>query len=242
MATVSYSEVKLFRKCQKAHDYRHRQKLKRKQKSLGLFKGSILHDMTNGYVQSKRLKDYTGNDPWEVLEEYREKYEKLFLAEKDQYGDIIGDCEKIFEHYLRKYKSDPLTYEESEVFVARDLTSDIRFIGYIDKVAVDQNDRRWIMDHKFVKSIPNEADRFSEIQLLMYDWAWEGWDSRQTTGMLWDFVKTSPPKEPILLKSGKGLSQSKSQSTDSFTYMRAIAKHNLNPDDYADNLEHLAMT
>lgn len=240
MTTVSYSEVQLFRKCQKAHDYRHHQRLKRKQKSLGLFKGSILHDMANGHVNSKRLRDYTGDDAWEVLEAYRVKYEKLFLAEKDQYGDIIGDCEKIFEHYLRKYKKDPLKYEESEVFVARDLTQDIRFIGYIDKIAVDQNDRRWIMDHKFMKAIPSESDRFSEIQLLMYDWAWEGWDSRPTTGALYDYVKTTPPREPELLKKG-GLSKAKNIATDSHTYLRAIAKHDLNPDDYADILEHLVI-
>lgn len=239
MPEVSWSEVKLYRKCMKAHDYRYGQKLEKKKPQRSLIKGKILHEMLDAFIQAKRLKDYTGKDPWGVLDEYEEKYASLFAEEREEYGNIIEDCGTIFENYVGFYRDETYHYEESEVFVATDLTDDIRLIGYIDKVATDSQNRRWVIDHKFVKNIPTEDDQFPEIQLLIYLWAWNRFNpSRLIDGIIWDFARTKVPTEPEVLKNGT-LSKRKNIDATQKSYLQAIAKHNQNPAEYADILQHL---
>ena len=239
MSTISYSEVSSFRRCQKAWEYRYKTGLKRQRKGIRLFKGEILHEMLNAYVNAKLVKGFIGDDPWDVLAGYEEKFKVYFEEEKERFGDIIGDCGAIFEGYLRKYRHDPLKYETSEAELYFDITGNLRFAGFIDKVAVDAQGRRWIVDHKFVQNIPSGEDRFSELQLLLYVWAWGNkYPDIPIDGVLWDYSRSKAPAKPELLKSGQ-LTQRKNIDTDAFTYMRAIAENNLNPNDYTEVLKNL---
>ena len=144
---ISFSEVSSYRRCPKQWEYRYLKRIKRKFKGVRLLRGEILHEMLNAYVNSKIIKGYDGNDPWDVLEEYADKFGAYFEEERDMHGDIIGDCGKIFEGYLRKYRKDPLTYEASEIKVELDLSKlgsgaiNVTFIGFIDKIARDAQDR-----------------------------------------------------------------------------------------------------
>lgn len=239
MPHVSFSEIALARKCLKAHDYRYHQKLQRRRRSVGLFKGSVLHEMLDAYVNHKINKNYQGGDPWDILEKYEEEFGSLFREQQEEYGDFIQDCSTIFKNYLLYYRRDKFTYEEVEAFVATDLTSDIRLIGYLDKIAVDDQGRRWIVDHKFVKTIPSADDLFVELQLLTYFWAWERFNpSRKIDGIVWDYVRTKPPVVPETLKRG-GLSVRKNMDTTARVYLEEINRQGLDPLDYAEMLEHL---
>lgn len=239
MPEVSWSEIKTFRSCMKKHDYKYHQRIKRKKKNLPQLRGKILHSMLDAFYQQKYIKTYEGPDPWDVLEEYAEKHDTLFKEEIEIYGDLISDCEKLFENYLTYYRNDPLQYEESEVFVASDLGESLRYIGYSDKVAVDEQGRRWMIDHKFVKNIPSAEDEFPELQLLMYVWAWNRFNpSRPISGIIWDYVRTKLPVEPEVLKTG-GLSQRKNMDTTASVYLKAIHRYGLDPMEYAEMLEHL---
>ncbi len=239
MTTISYSEVDTYRRCQKRWEYRYKKKIKRVRKFARMFKGTILHEMLNALIKHRMNKKYVGPDPWDVLAEYETKYATYFEEEKDEHGDIPGDCGKIFEGYMRKWRKDPLTYEGSEVSVYFDISDKLRFVGFIDKIAVDKQKRRWITDHKFVATIPTANDRFSELQLLLYVWAWNKTHKDQPLdGVLWDYARSKAPTEPALLKSGE-LSQRKDLDCDPYTYRQAIRKNKLNPDDYVDMLEHL---
>ena len=223
----------------KAHDYKYHQRLKPKKKGIPLIMGSILHEMLNAYIMGRMVKNYKGKDAGQILDDYEEKYMDLFEEQRDENRDIIGDCERIFQGYLRRWKNDPLTYEGSEEFVATDLADGIRFIGYLDKVATDAQGRRWIVDHKFVRSMPGEEGVYHELQLLMYFWAWERWrPDSPIDGIIWDYARTKAPTEPELLKKG-GLSKAKRIDTDAHTYMAAIGRHGLDPADYVDMLQHL---
>lgn len=240
-ATVSYSEVSLYRRCPKAWEYRYKRGLKRHRKFVHLFRGEILHEMLNAHIKMKMSKGrYTGGDAWDVLAGYEEKFASYFQEEKEYYGDVPGDCGKIFEGYLRKWRKDPLKYEASEEPVFFDLPGKLpRFIGYLDKVALDAEGRRWIVDHKFVSSIPTAEDRFSELQLLLYVWAWNHTHpDKPVDGVCWDYARSKAPREPELLKGG-GLSKRKDMDTDVYTYTAAIAKHKLDPNDYAEMLQNL---
>jgi hypothetical protein len=209
--------------------------LKRKRKRIPMLKGNILHDMMNALVQHKRMKDYKGKDPWEVLDEYEAKYKELFIEEQEQYGDVPGDCAKIFEGYMRMYRRDTLIYEASEEFIATDLAPGIRLIGYVDKVVRDDKGRRWLMDHKFVRTIPTADQRFHELQLLLYVWLRERWKKDESIdGVIWDYARSKAPVRPELLKKKGGLSKRKNIDTDWFTYLETINQQGLDPDDYRD--------
>lgn len=242
MPTASWSEINLYRRCPKAHDYRYRQRIQRKRPIIPMLVGKILHEMLDAHVITKRF-DNVSKDAWDILEKYAQKYRTFFEEEREEYGDIPGNCERLFESYLRWYKDDDLTYEESEAFVATDLTggkkNNIRFIGYIDKVAVDGPGRRWLMDHKFNKTIPDADHRFHELQLILYIWAWNRWNAdKPADGICWDYVRTTPPTLPTILKSG-GLSQKASLRCDRYTYEQMLKREKLDPKPYAKYLKHL---
>lgn len=239
MPSTSWSEVNLYRRCPKAHDYRYRQRLKRKRPIIPMLVGRILHEMLDAYVLAKKLTNYD-KDPWDILSEYEAVYYTFFEEEREEHGDIPANCERLFEAYLRTYQNDDLTYEGSEEFVATDLATNLRFNGYIDKIAVDGSGRRWIVDHKFHKSIPDADHRFHELQLLYYIWAWNRWNpEKPADGIMWDYVRTAPPTEPKVLKSGNGLEKRASLRCDRHTYEAAIKRHGFEKKDYKEFLKKL---
>src|SRR5690606_34454523 len=87
MATTSHSEIKLARKCSRAHHYKYIEGLKRKKPSRPAFIGTILHEMIHAFTMAKLQDDYL-DDPWKVLERYKKQYASLFQIEKDEYGDV----------------------------------------------------------------------------------------------------------------------------------------------------------
>lgn len=236
MSSISYSEVSSYRRCQKAWEYRYKLRIKRVRKYIRMLKGEMLHEMLNAHIARKMNKKYKGPDPWDVLEKYAEKYATYFEEEREHYGDIIGDCGEIFEGYLRKYRKDPLIYERTEESVYFDIGK-VRFKGIIDKVACDAQERRWIVDHKFVANIPTAEDRFSELQLLLYVWAWEKTHPDEPIdGVCWDYGRSKAPTKPEVLKSGE-LSKRKNIDCDPHTYRATVLAHGKNLDDYQDMLE-----
>jgi len=238
MPSISWSEVGSFRRCPKAHDYRYHQNLEPKRPRTPMLIGKILHEMLDAYTLSKKLAS-VDKDAWDVLEKYERVYKKFFAEEKEEYGDIPANCADLFERYLKRYKNDDLTYEEAEAFVATDLATDLRFIGYLDKVALDKQGRRWIIDHKFHKNIPGPEDRFHELQLIMYIWAWNRWNpEKPADGIIWDYARTAPPTQPDVLKSGE-LSQKASLRCDRTTYETAIKREGLSKKKYEPFLKKL---
>ena len=238
MSQISFSEVTSFRRCPRAWQYRYVQRIKRKYKGVRLFIGEILHEMLNAYVNARMGRK--GDDPWDVLDVYAQEYATYFEEEREMHGDIIENCAQIFEGYLRKWRKDPLSYEETEVEISFHINKGLVFVGIVDKIAIDKEDRRWLMDHKFVRNIPTADDRFSELQLLLYVWAWNRmYPEYPLDGVCWDYGRSKPPTVPEVLKSGKGLTQRKNLDCDVHTYMKAIAANNFQLNDYQEMLAHL---
>lgn len=238
MPETSWSRIKLARRCWAAHDYKYNQRLRRKKKAAPLLRGEIFHKMLDARAEvtfSSRAKP-----PHIILGEYQETYRKLFLAEQEMYGaTFIEDIARVYDGYDRQWQGDRLEYEGSEDFVAVNITPDIRFIGYLDKRVVDKDGRRWLMEHKSHRYIPNEEARFSDLQTVLYVWAWnQQYPKRAIEGIIWDYLRTKPPTIPEALKSGQ-LSQAKNIDTDYYTYVMAIRANNLNPRQYRETLDRL---
>jgi hypothetical protein len=235
MPSVSWSRIKLWRRCHKAHHYKYVEKLTRKKRAIPLLRGTIIGEMLDA-----RAMPILKQDPYKILKKYAKQYAEHFREEQEKYGDIPGDIKRLFEGYERKYANEGLEYLGHEEFVALDLVKDIRFIGYIDKRVVDQQGRMFLMDHKTHRIIPNEDQRFSDLQKVMYVWAWnEINSSRKVTGFIWDYIRTKAPTVPELLKDGKRLSMAKNIDTDYWTYLGAIKAHKLDVKPYLEFLAEL---
>lgn len=233
MPTVSWSRVRTWRRCHKQHEFKYHQRLSRKRRAVPLLRGTILGEMLDA-----RAMPIIKKDPYKILNRYTKQYAQLWHEEKEKYGDVPGDMLRLFQGYERKYANENFEYLGYEEFVALDLIKDIRFIGYIDKRIQDSSGRMFLMDHKSHKILPNDDQRFSDLQKVMYVWAWNETNStRQVTGFIWDYIRTKAPSIPEVLKSGE-LSQRKDIDSDYWTYLAELKKHKLDIKPY---LEFLSM-
>ena len=232
MPTVSWSRVKTWRRCHKQHYYKYNERLARKRRTVPLLRGTILGEMLDARAMPQLIK----KDPLKILKKYSKQYAQLWHEEKEKYGDVPGDIEKLFTGYERKYANEDFEYLGFEEFIALDLVKDIRFIGYIDKRVKDSNGRVFLMDHKSHRVIPNDDQRFSDLQKVMYVWAWNETNaSKPATGFIWDYIRTKAPTIPEQLVKG-GLSQRKDADTDYWTYLGELKRLKLDVKPYMDYL------
>lgn len=240
MITTSQSEIKLARRCLKAHEYKYIWNIQRKQPSRPAFVGTILHEMLDALAKL-RYDPKAKITPWDVHAAYEKNYAKLFKAEKEEFGDVPHITSEIFEGYMRRWKGDGLKPVASEVEVVTHLVGKIHFKAKLDIIVVDRGGRRFLCDHKFHKNLPGPDERFSDIQTILYWWAWNREHKRadQLDGILWDYGRMKAPTVPELLKSGKALSQRMNIDTDQFTYLREIKRHGFKEKPYAKILKAL---
>lgn len=239
MPTYSYSRVKTWRRCHKAHDYKYNQRLTKKRKNVRLFRGEILHEMLNARALNLLHPKAGKSTPEQILSKYAKKYRVLLKQEKEMYGDLIEDIRRIFDNYQRFYTEDEYEVLASEEPVLTTIRDDIKFVGYTDKRVKDAEGRMWIKDHKTVKNLPDDDSRFSDYQLILYPWAWNRENGgKEVSGIIWDYIRTKPPTIPEQLKDGS-LSQRANIDTDYFTYLAEINRLELNPKGYKEILKSL---
>lgn len=242
MLTTGFSRLRSWRRCRRLHNYRYRQFLTRLRPKVPLIRGTILHELLNARAK--------GENPKAVLIKYEKEYGKLFREEREEYGDMIGDCANIFRRYCEAYDRDGLTVIASEHEIRIVLIESttrfpgLEFKGTIDRVLLDkQAKRRWISDSKSHKNIPGEEARFNDLQTVFYVWAWNVQNPRRPVdGVIWDYLRTKLPTLPEVLKSGK-LSQRSNIDTTHGEAARVVAEHckqtGEDPLDYHEWLEGL---
>lgn len=199
-------------------------------------KGSIIHEMDEAYTDGKSWED--------VLDRYQREYDKLFLEEKEEYGDIISDMKRIMEGYISKWSADDLKYikkkdKRTEHLLEVDLIpGKVVLVGKIDKIGVDKMGRVWLVEKKSFKKLPKEEVRFSDLQTTIYYWAAPQCGFPIPDGIMWDYVRSKPPAIPPLLKNGQ-LSKRMGIDTTFSTYLDEVCKLGLSPDYYSEILQHL---
>lgn len=229
---VSFSRVKTRRRCHRAHHYKYIQGLQRKKPGIALFKGSIVHDMVEAHLIGKDWK--------KVLKKYEKEFNKLFKEEKEMHGDLPGNMRRIMEGYIEHWKKDKLVYTAVEEKFEFKLDKGIIAVFQIDAAVKDAKKRPWLLERKTPKSFPDEDVRMSDIQTVLYLWAWLS-IGRKAQGILWDYVRSKPPTIPDQLKAG-GLSIAKNIDTTYDVYLNEIKRLKLNPKDYTEKLDSLKGT
>jgi hypothetical protein len=178
------------------------------------------------------------HEPWESIHErLASEFNGLFEEEREEYGDLPGDCRRIFDSYLRFTRDDHQRYRTAdlhsgepaiEFVVEADLPNSRvtgPFKGRIDRLVEDaEYGGLWIWDYKWVKSIPDSDERMMSPQSIMYPWALQQMDY-DVRGFLHYYGRTKAPAIPQVLKRPEGaLSQRKNMDTDVATYVAALKR------------------
>lgn len=238
---LSVSKVKKWRACQKAFDYKYVDKLRPKKKAVALRRGTWIHSCLEARDK--------GEDWLEVIKKLKkEEYDKLFLEEKAELGDLPMEVLRIMRAYHQTWQKVDAEYEvlrvEQDFMIRLDKTPFV-LVGKIDGIRRHKaTGKIWCVEHKtMAKSIPTEEFRVTDVQTAIYDWVLEqlapyiGYKKEDIAGVMFDYIKTKPPTIPDLLKNGQ-LSQKKIDC-DRWTYLACIKKHGLDPKDYTEFLKRL---
>lgn len=225
---TTHSMIKTMRHCPKQAEYKYVDRLKPKVLGRPLRFGTWMHSLYEAH--------HKGEDWRAVHRSLTAKFSQLFDEEKEAVGDLPRDCARTMVSYLWHYRDDPWTVHEVEFTLEAELPDGGIYRGKVDMLVEDQYGL-WIVDHKNHKSLPGLEYRIMDAQSALYIWAARksGYDIQ---GHIWNYVRSTPPAIPELLKDGSRLSRRK-VDTDYPTLLKAIRRYGLDPDDYRDWLNRL---
>jgi RecB family exonuclease len=242
LVELSNSKMKTFRQCQFQFFLKYVEKFRPIRKKKSLTTGSWVHACLEAKNRGQSME--------EAFKKFLEKeWNPLFAEEKQELGDIPGDVRKILKKYSRAYKKNDEQY--TPVLVEQDFIIEIpgtpvALTGKIDRIVTDEQDRYWIWEYKTAKKIPeNDLQLLIEPQTNIYMFVLQELmrreiiPKRKIGGVVYDYIRSTPPSEPFELKRG-GLSVAQNKlGCDYYSYVEKIKELGLNPKDYAEVLSQL---
>lgn len=249
---VRHSEVKDFLRCRQLWHYRWVEGLRPKsfegQRALNV--GTVMHKFLQAFYEGlKELQNSVGKPLVDVLNTAFEKARNVFEQLGGEDEEVLDLIQQIASHYVRVYAEKDL-WDWRIVAVEQPFEFDysmrglwyVPYAGTIDLIVEDSDGLLWVVDHKFTSSL----DTYEQVapydrQITRYLWAVQQmYPNRQVAGFIYNLIAKAVPQKPKVLKNGQ-LSKDMRIKTTYEVYLQAIKEHGLNPDDYADILEHLRM-
>lgn len=243
---VSYSAVQDWRKCQQLYYYRHVENLRPKVRQAAPELGTIIHDYFaryyEGLLRERNLspKELHNRSLSFTLNKAEPQIKSLAaladgLGAEDEAKKLLAipkTAKRLLQAYFRVRGADDAKRHEVlavehkfELLVGSVNGKRAVLPGQIDLVTRSEG-HVWLWEHKTTGSVPSQGRRFRDLQTLIYKVAVEELLSLELTGVVWNYVRTTPPKAPRLLQSGV-LSTAKSQTTTVDLYRSAIRKNGL---------------
>lgn len=236
---LSNSKLKTWRHCQFCYYLKYIEKLKpialKKSLTMGSWVHSCLEAKNRGQSMNEAFQNFK-----------KENWDKLFIEEKNDLGDIPGDVRKMLVKYNESYNENDKIY--TPVLIERDFmlelpNSPVILTGKIDRIVTDNKDRYWIWEYKTAKNIPeNEIQQIIDPQTAIYQYVVNRFMKlgiipvKQIAGVVYDYIRNKAPSAPFELKSG-GLSVAKNKlGCDYKSYLNKIHELHLNEADYTEAL------
>ena len=198
---VSQSKVKTWRRCHQAYHFKYVENLRRKKKSRPLQFGTMVHKALE--------RHFNGDEFTEYFDELRQDVEamKLFQRERDEFGNILEDCEDIVTDYVDHWEGYGLrpirrSGRGAEHEFEIELLPDVLWEGKIDFIGKTEGKLKVLGEHKTYTRKPNDDARWRDLQSATYFRAVDilGWPTLDAC--LWDYIKSKPPAIPGVLKDG----------------------------------------
>lgn len=229
---LSNSKVKTWRRCPKQFEFKYPMGLRPKAKALPLERGSWLHELLQYH--------YDGMDWRRRHKELSAEFYLLFEEEREDLGDLPGECYRIMRSYEMNYvrEDQGLRVIDSELDEVVTLPNGLKFRMIIDLVMEEPDGGLWIWDHKTVKDFLPADFLLLDAQLARYFWGAEQLGYSPLRGIVFNELRTKPPTLPEVLKNGR-LTERKNLQCDVYTYYRQIKRLGLDKRDYASTLRRL---
>lgn len=234
---VSFSRWKTLTRCELMYYYKYELSIRRKLRAISLSRGSLIHKCLELYYQ----EGYKAIP--KAFAEFNQSLNKLFDEERALYKDLPQEVARImrgYHAYWQDHKNLKILRDKQGPFVEREIV--IPVVGEIStKVVIDlvaeDHVGLWVIDHKSCKNLPQDDFRITDVQSTLYYWVLRELGYKPA-GVMWNYIRTKPPTEPVFLKKSGRLSKAKID-TDKATYLEAIKRYGLDPADYQDILSSL---
>lgn len=239
--SVSWSQVKTRRRCEKQWAYKYLERLQPKEKKRAPYLGNWLH---------RALETYYESGDWRIgHKEYLEQWNSLFDEEREElskrYGPLPEAVRRIIKSYIWYYKHDGwktlATEYEFEILIGsfdyEGVRIEVYANGRVDLVVEDEEGLVWVVDHKSTGNIPDpNSFHAMDPQLMLYP---VGAKKKfgDVAGIVYNYLRSRPASIPKLNKDG---SVSKRRIVTDFpTALRFLKENELDPADYSDFLKPL---
>lgn len=165
--------------------------------------GSI--PLKRGTWMHKLIAAHYGTGDWEKEHDRLTKqYNTLMLEEREHYGDLPTECDRLMRSYLYHYRREDddweILYVEEEYEVT--LYTDDTFSITPDLIIREKSTGLvGCVDHKNMKSIPTAEARLMDLQSVIYPQVLEK-AGIEVDFFLFNYIRTKPPTIPHLNLDG----------------------------------------
>lgn len=219
---ISYSRESTYLRCPFSHYLSYVKKLTPKKPARPLYFGSDFHKLLELRGKKKELN--------KAIKEMREAYYDMPPKYQEELGEnYIEDLKTIFKDYNKVYKNSPLpdvTEQEFEVKLGTFKGEPIYFVGVIDGLyCIDK--KVIIEEHKTFNRKPDTNTLIMNTQKCLYAKAVQKIYGTLPDEVMWDYIKSTPAKEPVWLEKSQKLSLAKSEYITPFSWERACKRHGI---------------
>lgn len=213
MHEIHTSDVKSYMECRRRWNYSSplRMSFESVMPNMNLILGRLMHEALHDWYEHKHPKRSMEllDHLWDNEYDY---YEHLAIG--DKVLKLIADSRELSAAMLRHYilfskrndRFEVIALERKAV-AAVPCRADASIVGRLDVVAVDENGRTFILDHKTTSRIPNLQDVQIDIQPMTYLFLWP-----EAQYFIFNYLYKREPMIPATLKDGR-LSRAKLSDT-----------------------------
>lgn len=216
---ISYSRVSTYMRCPFAHYLSYVKKLTPREPSRPLSFGSDFHKLLEHRSKKSEVK--------KALQEIKEVYYDMSPKHQSILGDnYVEDLKTIFTDYMKVYKGSSLpdvTEQKFEMRIGTHKDEPVYFVGVIDGLYF--GDKLLIEEHKTFSRKPDANALVMNMQKCLYAKAVQKFYGSFPDGVIWDYIKSTPAKEPIWLEKSEKFSVAKNENITPFSWVRACKKH-----------------
>lgn len=237
---VSFSSDRKLSRCEQQYDYRYAQKLEKKIKKPGLYKGDWGHQLLESHY---RTGDFI--PLWNSLVE--NKWDKLFDEEKEEYGvDFPWRIKSLMDHYVEYWRAQDSKWTilhlekdfqlmtkagfpvrwKSDLIVSEELPG-----SNVRRIKSHNNKRNILVETKFKKAIPDSSERILQPQVHAYAFL-SGKVGIPIDSIMWNYIRTEDVPRPAINKDGS--MSVRKLNTDRRGYLTSFNEASIKPYNFSD--------
>jgi len=223
---ISYSRVSSYLRCPYAHYLGYIRKLKLNKAIRPLHFGTDFHKLLEERNDPEKLK--------QAKKDIKEKFYAMPASWQSDIGDeYLSEIASIFKDYSTVWKDSPQpqkTEHKFELDIGNFKGEPIKFVGVIDELYLyKHNGEKFtkIGEHKTFSRKPDQNTLVMNVQKCLYAKATQIERGSLPRTVIWDYIKSTPAKEPIWLEKSSRFSDAKSDQITELSWNRACKKRGI---------------